>query len=294
MAQDPLFMQLSGGNINLNPALVGNDSSARFALICRNQWPGLSGNYLTTSANFYQYIPKLNAYAGINYINDNQAHGTLITNNVSVFYSQNIQIKKVLFRPSIEIGYGNKKLDASKLNFGDMIDPRRGFVYKTNEPIWSTNKSYLNFNLGGMLYYKNIVLGFSTHHINTPDEGILGSSKLPIRYGLQIGYTLNLKKISLSPFMFYNQQQNFNSLVAGVNTVLFNHINVALAYRTAPSVLLGIGYQNKFFKLNYLYEGGIGTLNSTNTAGSHELGLVVKFWKVKPNHRFMASNNVFS
>ena len=66
IAQDPLFVQPSGGNININPALVGNDSVARLGLICRNQWPALSGNYITTGVNFYQYIPKLNAYAGIN------------------------------------------------------------------------------------------------------------------------------------------------------------------------------------------------------------------------------------
>jgi type IX secretion system PorP/SprF family membrane protein len=261
----------------LNTALVGNDSAARLGLNTRYQWPNLSDSYTTSSINFYQFIPKMNAYAGINYINDNQSHGTLISNNFSIFYSQNINIKKVLFRPSIEFGFGNKKLDATKLNFGDMIDPRRGFVWNTNNLNINPSISYIDLNLGGMFYYKGILAGFSAHHINMPNVGLTGVSELPIRYGAQLGYTINLKRTTLSPYLFYNQQQNFKLMMAGVNALFFNHLNVTLAYGTNDAVVAGLGYQHKFFK-----------------AGSHEFGLAFKFWKVKTKKRFMGVNTIFS
>lgn len=292
-AQDPIFYQPSLGNINLNTALVGNDSAARLALNTRLQWPNLSGSYTTSSVNFYQFIPKWNAYAGINYINDNQAHGTLVSNKFSIFYSQNINIKKVLFRPSIEFGFGNKKLDATKLNFGDQIDPRRGFDWYSGNPIMNTSKSYIDLNLGGMFYYKGILAGFSAHHINSPDIGLQGSFKIPIRYGVQLGYTINLKRTTLSPYLFYNQQQNFKLMMVGVNALFFKHLNVTVAYGTNDAVVAGLGYQHKFFKINYSYDVAL-SLNRGNTAGSHEFGLAFKFWKVKTKKRFMGVNSVFS
>ena len=293
IAQDPLFVQPSGGNININPALVGNDSVARLGLICRNQWPALSGNYITTGVNFYQYIPKLNAYAGINYLNDNQAHGTLISNNFSVFYSQNINLKKVLFRPSIEVAYGNKKLDATKLNFGDMIDSRRGFVWDPTPSQINTSVAYMDFNLGAIAYYKNMLVGVSAHHITQPDVGLEGSSKLPVKYGIQLGYSFVIKKTVLSPFAYFVQQQTFQSLIVGTNVLLFNHLNVALSYRNSSSVISNIGYQNKWFKINYSYDFGISKV-FPNSVGSHELGLSFRFWKVKPKYRFVGVNTIFS
>lgn len=294
MAQDPLFVQPSGGNINLNPALVGNDSVARLGLICRNQWPALSGNYVTTGVNFYQFIPKLNAYAGINYLNDNQTNGTLISNNFSVFYSQNINFKKVLFRPSVEVVYGNKKLDYTKLNFGDMIDARRGFVYDFGTPMpVNANKAYLDLSIGSVIYYKNILLGFSAHHINQPDVGLEGSSKLPIRYGIQLGYSFAIKKTVFSPFAYFIQQQNFQSLIVGANVLLFNHLNVALSYKNSSSIISNVGYQNKWFKINYSFDIGLSHL-FPNNAGSHELGLSFRFWKVKPKHPFIRVNSIYS
>jgi len=293
-AQDPIFSQPALGNINLNTALVGNDSAARLGLNSRYQWPNLNSPYITSSVNFYQFIPKLNAYAGINYMNDNQANGMLISNDFSVFYSQNINIKKVLFRPSLEFGIGNKNLDNSKLNYGDMTDPRRGFVWSTQEHIPNSNKSYLNFNIGGMFYYKEILVGFSAHHINTPDVGLQGTSKIPIRYGLQLGYTIRFKKISVSPFVFYNQQQSFQSLVGGVNVLLFNHLNIAVSYRNSDAIITSIGYQNRFFKINYSYDYTTSSLRNANTGGSHELGMAFKFWKVKTKKRFIGTSSIYS
>jgi type IX secretion system PorP/SprF family membrane protein len=294
-AQDPQFSQTSLGNINLNPALAGNDSCTRLGVNYRNQWPNISANYVTMSANFYQYIPKLNAYAGINYMNDNQARGILKTNIFSVFYSQNINIKNVLIRPSIEVCYGEKTVDLSKLSFGSTINYNPGTI-----PQWPPDynqsilkKNYLDLNIGTIVYYKNLLLGLSAHHITQPDEGLLGPSKVPIRFGVQFGYTLRLNKISISPFMYYVQQQNFQLLTGGVSVLFLKHINIALSYRNNDAVILNFGYQNKLIAINYSYDVTVSKL-SGNTAGSHEVGLAFKFWRVKTKKRFIGVSSVFS
>ena len=73
-SQDPLFSQTVGGNFNLNSALAGNDSIGRLSANYRNQWIGITGNYITNSINFQQYIPKLDGFGGINFLEDNAAN----------------------------------------------------------------------------------------------------------------------------------------------------------------------------------------------------------------------------
>ncbi len=292
-AQDPQFSQTSLGNINLNPALAGNDSCARLGVNYRNQWPNISANYVTMSANFYQYIPKLNAYAGVNYLNDDICKGTLKTNIISIFYSQNINVKNVLVRPSIEFCYGEKKVDTSKLLFGDMIDPRLSNVWSNGNYNFIQKKEFIDFNLGTIVYYKNFLLGLSTHHITEPDEGLFGPSKLLRRYGVQFGYTLQFKKISISPFMYYVQQQNFLLMTEGVSVLFFKHLNIALSYRNNDAIVLNFGYKNKLIAINYSYDVTVSRL-SGNTAGSHEVGLAFKFWRVKTKKRFIGVNSIYS
>lgn len=294
-AQDPQFSQTSLGNINLNPALAGNDSCARLGVNYRNQWPNISANYVTMSANFYQYIPKLNAYAGINYLNDNQARGILKTNIFSVFYSQNINIKKVLVRPSIEVCFGEKTVDLSKLSFGSTINYNPGTIPQWppnyNQPILKIH--YLDLNIGSIVYYKNFLLGLSAHHITQPDEGLLGPSKVPIRFGVQFGYTFNLKKINISPYFYFKQQQSFSDLAIGINFLLNKHFNIGAAIKSGDAVILNFGYQNKLIAINYSYDVTVSRL-SGNTGGSHEVGLAFRFWRVKTKKRFIGVNSVFS
>ena len=46
-AQDPEFTQFYANPLYLNPAFAGTARSPRINLNYRNQWPGLSGTYVT-------------------------------------------------------------------------------------------------------------------------------------------------------------------------------------------------------------------------------------------------------
>ena len=49
-AQDPTFTQFYANPLYLNPAFAGSNGCPRFALNYRNEWPQLTGNYVTYSA----------------------------------------------------------------------------------------------------------------------------------------------------------------------------------------------------------------------------------------------------
>ena len=284
LAQDPMFSQPLLGNISINPALAGHDSTARLGVSYRDQWPQMIGEYKTTSINFYQFIPKLNAYGGVNYINDNAGNGIIKTNAISLFYSQNINVGKVLIRPSLEIGFRYKKLDFDKLVFNQ---------YGTRDPGIRETARYLDVNTGAIVYYKNILLGVSAHHLNGPDDAFYGSNIIPVRYGLQAAYTLNFKNISISPFLFYSKQRDFHSRVNGISLLLYNHFNIAISKRWDDAYIYNIGYQSKYFAINYSYDDTISILANL-TGGAHEVGLAIKFWDVKTKRRFLPAKSIFS
>lgn len=293
-AQDALFTQTIAGNINLNTALTGSDSNARLALNYRNQWPSLAGNYITTSANFYQYIPKLNGYGGINLLSDNQGQ-TIFSRTASLFYSQNLNLGNVLIRPSIELGLGNKSADWSKLTFGDMIDPQQGFVYQTGDtPVKNIN--YIDLNAGFIVAYKKLTLGFSAHHLNSPNVSLtIGNTRLPIHYGTQFSYTHDIEKIklSVSPFATFNAQNGFYAFKGGINLLFKKHYNLAIATMNKNYFSFNLGYQNKRLSINYSYDQSISCLNNSVSGAAHEIGLAVKFWNVKPVKRIIPVVSVF-
>ena len=56
LAQDPEFTQFYANPLYLNPAFAGTARCPRVNLNYRNQWPGISGTYVTYSASYDQHF----------------------------------------------------------------------------------------------------------------------------------------------------------------------------------------------------------------------------------------------
>ncbi len=132
-AQDPEFTQFYANPIYLNPAFAGTHICPRINMNYRNQWPGISGTFVTYSASFDQHSESLHGGLGLLVVND-QAANSLKSTRVSGMYSYQMKItRKFSIRLGMEATFWQKTLDWNKLTFGDMIDPRRGFVYQTGD-----------------------------------------------------------------------------------------------------------------------------------------------------------------
>lgn len=148
-AQDPQFTQFYANPIYLNPAFAGSNYCPRICLNYRNQWPNLSGTYVTYSMSYDRYIKALAGGIGVLVTTDDQARGTLKTTTASFIYSYNIRVSRTLsINAALQATYFQKTLDRTKLSFGDMIDPRRGFVWNTNEIVPSQTKRNADFSAG--------------------------------------------------------------------------------------------------------------------------------------------------
>jgi type IX secretion system PorP/SprF family membrane protein len=287
-AQDAIFTQFYSNPLYLNPAFAGTNYCPRICMNYRNQWPNLSGTYVTYSASFDRFVPVLAGGVGLLVVTDDQARGTLKTTMASFMYSYRIEVNREVFiNAALQATYFQKKLDRGRLNFGDMIDARRGFVWNTNEIIPNQTKSNADFSAGFLLNAPKYFFGFAAHHITQPDEGLLGVSRLPAKFTIHGGAKFELGERSgeyLQPNILFQQQGKFTQLNLGLYYNKDPFI-AGLWYRTGDAVIALIGLQNNYFKFGYSYDVTISKL-SGNTAGSHEISLQMRWGCKKPKKRY--------
>lgn len=290
VAQDPEFTQFYANPLYLNPALAGTQKCPRFVMNYRNQWPSLTGNFVTTSASYDQNVQTIQGGLGLLVMNDRAAQGTLNTTTVSGMYSyaQNIS-RKFTIRAALQASYLQKSLDWSRLTFGDQIDPRKGFIYNTNDVQRGGTVKAIDFSAGLVGYSDRFYGGIAVHHLNEPNESlILGTSRLPMKYTVHAGALIPIEKKSrdndarLSPNILYRRQGEFQQLNLGlyvqkgplVAGVWFRGLLFGQTYRDAFIATLGI--QTDVVRVGYSYDVTISEL-TPSTGGSHEVSLGINF-----------------
>ncbi|MCB0402723.1 MAG: type IX secretion system membrane protein PorP/SprF [Flavobacteriales bacterium] len=287
-AQDPEFTQFYANPLYLNPAFAGTVHCPRVSLNYRNQWPGISGSFVTTSASYDQHVDGLSGGVGLLVWNDRAGEGTLITTNVSGIYSYQIPVtRRFSIKAGLQATWAQKKVDWSKLTFGDMIDARRGFVYTTNEIQRDQPANYVDFSAGVLGFSEKYFVGFAVNHLTEPDESVIeGTSPLPRKFTFHAGAVLPVESkgepASLSPNVLVQLQQDFLQINFGMYFSKGPIIG-GLWYRNQDSFIALIGFQTGILKFGYSYDITVSKLTNT-TAGSHEFSTGLQF-DCKPRKR---------
>lgn len=291
-AQDPQFTQFYANPLYLNPAFAGTARCPRVVLNYRNQWPALTGTFVTTSASYDQHIDAILGGLGFLVTNDQAGKGTLNTTTVSGIYSYQQAIsRKFSLKAGFQATYFQKSLDWSKLTFGDQIDPRRGFIYNTNDVPRGGKVGNADFSAGLLGYTDIYFVGFAVHHLTQPNESlIVGTSRLPMKITGHAGAAIPLgmrgkygdARTRISPNVLYQQQAAFRQLNLGLY-VDHGPITAGVWYRTRDSFIMLIGFHTEKLKFGYSYDLTTSKL-TTRTAGSHEVSLQMQF-NCKPKKR---------
>lgn len=297
-AQDPFFTQYNSAPLYLNPGFTGSTGQARAAASYRNQWPGISGNFVTTNISYDQYFAKLHGGLGINLQNDLAGQATIQTNRADLSYAFHLPLfnNKLVVQPAISVGLLSKHIDWNKLNFGDMIDPRRGFIYNTAEPPSKTTVNRFDFSSGFIAYTKRITMGFSAAHLSQPDVGFFGPSHLPMRFTIHASGVIGHvpgdfeNQISFVPQVVYVQQQNFTQLTGGV-AAMFKNYTLGIAYRNQDAAIVMVGFQNRLFRASYSYDYTVSALTN-KTLGSHELAVQFFLFSKRKPEGFLAPSTI--
>jgi len=293
--QDPEFTQFYSNPLYLNPAFAGSKVCPRVAINHRNQWANLSGSFVTTSASFDRLIEGISGGLGFLVMTDNAAK-TLKTTRFSGMYAYNKSVsRKFSINVGAEATFFQKSIDWDKLTFGDMIDPRRGFVYQTNDIRREGAVTGIDFSAGVIGYTENFFFGFAAHHLTEPEESLIksGESKLPMKYTGHAGAVIPLggggkyhaSDASVSPNILFRQQGTFTQLNMGVY-IKKGPLTGGIWYRNQDAFITSIGIETDYFKIGYSYDVTVSKL-SLASGGSHELSMGINFKcrKKKPKFR---------
>ncbi len=292
-AQDPVFTQFYANPLYLNPAFAGSARCVRFNLNYRNQWPGISGTYITYSASVDGHVQALSGGLGFLATSDNAGKGTLKTTNISAIYSYSLPVNRTFsLKFGMQATFFQKSIDWSKLTFGDMIDERRGFVYSTQEEEKLENKANVDFSAGILGYSEKYYAGFAVHHLTQPDEGLIGVSKLPRKFTAHAGAVMPIgdkgNRTSISPNILYQQQQDFKQLNLGLYVSKWPFV-AGMWYRTGDAMIALVGIQQHLFKIGYSYDVTVSKLTNI-TYGSHEISFCKQF-ECKPAKKKFRGDN---
>lgn len=292
-AQDPQFTQFYANPIYLNPAFAGSARCPRVVMAYRNQWPALSGSFVTYSASYDQYVPTISGGIGVIALRDEAGRGVLNTTSIGGIYSYQKAVSRTFsLKFGVQATYTQKALDWSKLTFGDQIDPRRGFIYESQEVVRGGDVGFFDASAGVLGFSESFYAGASVHHINEPNESlILGTSRLPMKFTGHTGAVIpidgkrkSLSEASVSPNILYQRQADFEQINVGLY-VRKGPLVFGTWYRFKDSFIALLGVQTETFKVGYSYDLTTSQL-TTETGGSHELTLTFQMKCKKRGGRF--------
>ncbi len=282
-AQDPQNSQFYANPLYLNPAMAGSKICPRIALNTRLQWTAISGNYRTYSASFDMHVHPLQGGIGIRFMRDEGGHATITSHNLAISYAYHIKLSRRLsMRVGAEVGFMQRSLNTRNLTFSDMIDTHYGFIYPTEEVFENADKIMFDAGAGAIIYSDMFYGGVAFHHINEPNEGFLGNSKLPFKFTAHAGATIPIGRrrkyageAFISPNILFQLQQSFYQLNVGIYAGKGPFVG-GIWYRSNDSFIALVGIQKGIFKVGYSYDITISKLTNA-TAGSHEISVGFQF-----------------
>lgn len=300
-AQDLHFSQFFNSPLSTNPANTGfiPDGDYRIGVNFRDQWSSIMAvPYKTMSAFGDVQIMKNSdqtGWVGVGglILRDVAGSGNLTSTKLygSVAYHQMLGYSS-LVSLGFNVGYANKRINTANLKFPDQFDGKF-FDNKlpTSAMLDKNNIGYLDIQAGlNYAYFPSekiyVNAGFSTHHINRPEESFFESSsfdnRVPRRYiGFVNGSFMVNEEWIVNPNAYFSMQAKSSELVAGLNA---NYnlsgdgeyvLTGGLYYRLNESFipLIGLGYKDYAF--TFTYDATVSTLkNYNNTRGAFEFSLV--------------------
>ena len=290
-AQDPEFTQFYANPLYLNPAFAGTARCPRVAMNYRNQWPALSGTYVTTSVSYDQHVESLYGGLGLLVTSDKAGEATLNTTTINVLYSYQLKVSRTFsLRFGVQAAYFQKSLDWNKLTFGDMIDPRRGFVYQTGDVPRGGTVGNMDFSAGVLGFSESFFVGFAAHHLTEPNESLItGNSPMPMKITGHAGAIIPLgnskyssNDAKLSPNILYRSQGTFQQLNMGMY-ISKGALVGGVWYRNKDSFIALLGITSQNVKIGYSYDVTVSKLTNAS-GGSHEVSFIINF-NCKPKKR---------
>lgn len=303
-AQDYQYSQFYASPLYINPGFTGLTEQHRIVANSRDQWPGLTNEYLSTAISYDRWVDDFNSGMGIIASGELSGEGRLWRAEIAPTYAyQAVIADKVVVRPGIKVGFNQIGINKDKLVFNDQLET--GTV--STETKIRPNRFYTDFSFGFLTLYDKYWMGLSWNHINEPDQSLIDNnnpSPLSRKFSLQGGAKIPLeikgseqstgRDITLA--MHYKAQGKFDQLDIGgyLNT---NPIIYGIWYRGLPfksnkqgslnadALTFLIGIKQEEYSIGFSYDVTISKLSVVNSAGAFELSFIREWTHKKKKRR---------
>lgn len=293
-SQDPSFSQSYANPLYLSPSFTGLTNGSRVSMGFRDQWPGIPNAYRTMAFSFDHYLDQYNSGVGLLMMRDSRGGGMLVTQDVGVLYSYEIEISKDIFvRPGIQFKYAERVIDPSKFVFGSDIDHESGEIARGVASFDRDNFKRFDASASGMVYSDDFWVGFTLDHIVKSNIGFTDvETHVPVRTTLFGGYKYkyregfkNRDEQSITVTLNYHRQQDFHQSEAGFYWYS-NPIELGLLYRGLPfksegysntdAIVFVFGINFGLTRFAYSYDLSTSDLAGFNY-GANEFSLIYRF-----------------
>lgn len=290
--QDPQFSQFYAAPLYMGPSFAGSANMGRLILNYRDQWPKLSGRFLTYAVSYDQFIPSINSGAGIMILHDNSGGGKLTTTRAGLNYSYRIQASRNLFiQPGLQMYYYQRKIDFDKLVFSDQYYGET-ILPVSRETAPEMHNGHVDFTTSLLVYTDMFWVGASFDHLMRLNTTISEDlNYLPVRISLYGGL-----KIDLYENILRREEQNITLAWNFKNQAEISQLDlgayyfrapfrVGLWYRGIPVVsnathndafIVSAGLIHNQLSLSYSYDVTVSNL-ITSTGGAHEIVIMYNF-----------------
>lgn len=171
--QDMHFSQFYAAPLYLSPSLAGATDGARLAMTYRNQWPGITKAFSTSAVSFDNFFAPFNSGIGIQLIQDRAGSANLTFTHAALQYSYNVRLGDAWqFVPGIQLAYGSRALDFSKLIFGD--EQIGSGASGSWDRLANENTEFIDFAASGLVYSPYFWAGLTIDHLAQPEHSFLG------------------------------------------------------------------------------------------------------------------------
>jgi type IX secretion system PorP/SprF family membrane protein len=291
-AQDPQFSQFYAAPLYLGPSMAGTANNPRVGLNFRDQWPKLTGRFITYALSFDSYLSEYNSGVGLLFLRDNAGGGKLTTTQAGLNYSYRLKLNRnVSIQPGLQFLYYQRKINFDKLTFADQFFGDE-ILNGTVESPPDDQSGHIDFSGSLLAFSKNMWLGSSVDHLMRMSTTLQSDVRyVPLKLSVYGGIKFLLKR----PFL-NSDEESISFTFHYMNQALMQQLDMGIYYNKLP-FMVGLWYRGipiiqstktkdaisicggimiKQLTFTYSYDLTISSLISS-TGGAHEISLIYVF-----------------
>ncbi len=304
-AQDVFFSQPFATRLHSNPAFTGLLDDYSVTLSYRNQFPTLSGSFVSTqaAADLRLATPGQHHALGL-LVNQDRSGAVGYTRfEAGALYAYHTRLRPGLaLAGGLRASYGRQRVGYDNFLFGDQIQEDGSVSGPTAEALDFVPANYLSLGTGAVLYTERAWLSLAGQHLNQPNLGFRQQSRLPLQVSIAGGYKFFVVKpgpgvatreISYTPVASYCRQGGSQRVETGLYLTaapvtlgaVYRNIQAVGSVGTQQVLAVVAGLQAGGLRLGYSYDVGLSRL-SADLGGAHEVTLALRaFDRIENAHR---------